>query len=225
MIKICVAGSKGKMGLRILELAGQGSGLEISGQFDIDEDPKGLIEGCDCLIEFTTPQATIEHLALCENYKKAVVIGTTGLSGPEQEKIKDASKHIAVVYSPNMSVGVNLLFKMVADAAKALGTEYRAEIVEAHHIHKKDSPSGTAKEIARIIKEAKGGGDVPIESIREDEIIGEHPVTFESDLDIIELTHSAKTRDIFANGALLAAKFVAKKSNGLFGMKDVLGLK
>ena len=225
MIKICVAGSKGKMGSRILELAGQEIGFEISGQFDMDEDPKNLIEGCDCLIEFTTPQATMEHLALCEKYKKAVVIGTTGLSGPEQEKIKDASKHIAVVYSPNMSVGVNLLFKMVADAAKTLGTEYRAGIVEAHHVHKKDSPSGTAKEIARIIKEAKGGPDAPIESIREGEIVGEHTVTFESDLDIIELTHSAKTRDIFAKGALQAAKFVAKKSNGFFGMKDVLGLK
>jgi len=225
MIKICIAGSKGKMGSRILELAKQGAGFETSGQFDAGEEPKAFIEGCDCLIEFTTPQATMEHLALCEKYKKAMVIGTTGLSDQDLEKVKEASKHIPVVFSPNMSVGVNLLFKMVADAAKTLGGEYRAEIVEAHHVHKKDSPSGTAKEIARIIKEVSGEKDVPIESIREGEIVGEHTITFESDLDVIELTHSAKTRDIFAKGALQAAKFAAKKSSGLFSMKDVLGLK
>ena len=224
MIKICVSGSKGKMGARIIALTKGGSELKVAGQFDIGEEPEPFIEGCDCLIEFTTPKATIEHLALCEKHKKAMVIGTTGLSEPEQAKIKEASKKTPIVFSPNMSIGVNLLFKMVADAAKALGPDYSIAINEAHHVHKKDSPSGTAKELARIIKAAKAGTDVPIESIREGEIVGEHTITFESPLDVIEITHSAKTRDIFAKGALEAAKFIVKKSSGLFSMKEVLGL-
>lgn len=225
MIKICVSGAKGKMGSRILELAKDDSGLEISGQFDVDDDPEASIGGpCDCLIEFTTPKAAIEHLELCEKNKKAMVIGTTGLSDSEREAIEKASKAIPILFSPNMSIGVNLLFKMTGEAARALGSEYHVSIVEAHHAEKKDAPSGTAKELARIVKEKKGHAEIPIESIREDEIVGEHTITFESDLDTIEITHSAKTRDIFAKGALAAAKFIAGKKPGLFTMKDVLGL-
>ena len=223
MIKICISGSKGKMGSRISELAKDDSGLEISGQFDVDDDPEAPIGACDCLIEFTTPKATIDHLELCEKLKKAMVIGTTGLSDSEKERIGKASKNIPILFSPNMSIGVNLLFKMVGEAAKVLGSEYHVSIVEAHHVEKKDAPSGTAKELARIIKEKKAHAEVPIESIREDEIVGEHTITFESDVDTIEITHSAKTRDIFAKGALAAAKFVSKKSSGLFSMQEVLG--
>ncbi len=224
MIKICVSGSKGKMGSRILALAKLDHELEISGEFDIDGTPEPLIENCDCLIEFTMPDATMAHLELCEKHKKPIVIGTTGLSEAEKTKIKEASKKIAIVFSPNMSIGVNLMFKMVGDAAKILDHEYHVEIVEAHHVHKKDSPSGTAKELQDIVKKEKGEIKIPIESVREGEIVGEHTITFESDLDIVEITHSAKTRDIFAKGALEAAKFVAKKQNGLFTMKDVLAL-
>ena len=226
MSKICVSGSSGKMGSRIIALAKEDSSLHVCGEFDIIEDsPEQFIEACECLIEFTTPQATMEHLELCEKYKRAVVIGTTGLSEAEKKRIEDASKKIPIVFSPNMSVGVNLLFKLVGDAAEILGTEYHVGVVEAHHAEKKDAPSGTAKEIARIVKEAKGGNiEVPIESVREGEIVGEHTVTFESDVDVIEITHSAKTRDIFAKGALQAAKFIITKKNGLYSMKDVLGL-
>lgn len=224
MIKICIAGSKGKMGSRTLELAKEDSSLEVSGQFDIDDNPETLIEGCDCLIEFTTPEATIAHLGLCEKYKKALIIGTTGLSDGEKSKIEKVSKEIPIMFSPNMSIGVNLLFKMVGDAAKILGPEYHIEIIEAHHVNKKDSPSGTAKELSRIVKDVRGSVNIPIESIREDEIVGEHTISFESDLDLIEITHSAKTRDIFAKGALAAAKFMASKKSGLFTMKDVLAL-
>lgn len=224
MVKICVSGSKGKMGSRILELAKDDPGLEISGQFDVDDDPEASVGACECLIEFTAPKATVEHLKLCEKNKKAMVIGTTGLSDGEKEEIEKASKVIPIVFSPNMSIGVNLLFKMVGEAAKVLGSEYRVSIVEAHHAEKKDAPSGTAKELARIVKEKKGHAEIPIESIREDEIVGEHTITFESDVDTIEITHSAKTRDIFAKGALVAAKFIAGKKSGFFTMKDVLGL-
>ncbi|MCX5680074.1 MAG: 4-hydroxy-tetrahydrodipicolinate reductase [Candidatus Omnitrophica bacterium] len=224
MIKLCVGGSKGKMGSRIIELAKENKGFEVTGEFDIGDDPKSAIESCDCLIEFTSPEATIEHLRICREFKKPVVIGTTGLSPAQIAEIEEASKEIPVALSPNMSIGVNLLFKMVSDAAKVLGHGYTIQIVEAHHEHKKDAPSGTAKEIARIVKDARGGGDVPIDSIREGEIVGEHTVTFDSELDMIEITHSAKTRDIFARGALTAAKFAAGKPAGLYSMKDVLGL-
>lgn len=224
MIKICVSGSKGKMGSRISVLSKDDTELELSGSFDVEDDPKAAIESCDCLIEFTSPEATIKNLEICENSGKAIVIGTTGLSQSEQDRIKEAAKKIPVVFSPNMSVGVNLLFKMIADAARVLGPEYNVSIVEAHHINKKDSPSGTAKEMSRIVKESKGDIEIPIESVREDEIVGEHTITFDSDSDLIEITHSAKTRDIFAKGALKAAKYVCGKPAGLYAMKDVLGL-
>ena len=224
MVKICVSGSNGKMGSAIIELAKEDADLELAGSFDVGEDAAAPIGACECLIEFTSPEATLEHLALCEELGKAIVIGTTGLSAADLEKIRAASAKIPVVVSPNMSVGVNVLFKLIADAVKVLGPEYAIEIVEAHHVHKKDTPSGTAKEMARLIKDAKGDIEIPIESVREDEIVGEHTITFDSDVDTLEITHSAKTRDIFAKGALKAAKFVAGKPAGLYTMKDVLAL-
>ncbi|MBN1526032.1 MAG: 4-hydroxy-tetrahydrodipicolinate reductase [Candidatus Omnitrophica bacterium] len=222
MVKICVSGSKGKMGLRIIALAKADKALRVSGAFDIGDDPEPPIKGSQCLIEFTTPQATMEHLMLCEKYKVPMVIGTTGLSDADIARVRQASKKIPVVYSPNMSIGVNLLFNLLEDAARVLDAQYDIKIKEAHHIHKKDAPSGTAKELARIIKDIKGLTEVPIESIREGETVGDHTITFESPLDTIVLHHSAKTRDIFVRGALEAAKFSAKKTRGLFTMRDVL---
>ncbi|MBU0880984.1 MAG: 4-hydroxy-tetrahydrodipicolinate reductase [Candidatus Omnitrophica bacterium] len=224
MIRICVSGSKGKMGSRIAELSRDDASLELSGSFDAGDESQDLIEACDCLIEFTTTEATVKNLQLCEKLGKAIVIGTTGLSASEQEMVREAAKKIPVIFSPNMSVGVNLLFKMIADAARVLGDGYDVSIVEAHHIHKKDAPSGTAKEMARIVKDVSKNIEVPIESVREDEIVGEHTITFDSPTDLVEITHSAKTRDIFANGALKAAKFIVGKPAGLYSMKDVLGL-
>lgn len=224
MVKIAVSGSRGKMGSSIIRLAKDDAGLEVSGVFDIGDDADAPISGCDCLIEFTSPEATLEHIAICEKYKKPIVIGTTGLSDAQKAKIDEAAKSVPVVFSPNMSVGVNTLFKLVEEAARLLGPEYDISILEAHHVNKKDSPSGTAKELARIIESKRTGGKVPIESIREDEIVGEHTITFESPYDLLELTHSAKTRDIFAKGALTAAKFAAKAKAGLYSMKEVLGI-
>ncbi|MCM8790515.1 MAG: 4-hydroxy-tetrahydrodipicolinate reductase [Candidatus Omnitrophica bacterium] len=225
MVKICVSGCKGRMGSRIVELSKDDAEIELVGSFDVGEDASGALNSCDCLIEFTTPEATMEHLEICEKRGIAMVIGTTGLSETDQQKVAAASKNIPVVLSPNMSIAVNLLFKLIADAAKVLGSEYAVEIIEAHHVNKKDSPSGTAKEMARIVRESKGSDiDIPIESIREDDIVGEHTITFDSDVDTLEITHSAKTRDIFARGALRAAKFIAGKAPGLYTMKDVLSL-
>jgi 4-hydroxy-tetrahydrodipicolinate reductase len=228
MVKIAVSGSNGKMGARIIALAKEDPELEVCAEFDVDGDAAKAIEKCDCLVEFTAPKATMEHLAICEKSKKAMVIGTTGLSEDDKKKIKEASANIPVVLSPNMSEGVNILFKLVEDASKALGEEYEISILEAHHEGKKDAPSGTAKEMERLVKNAKPEADVAVSSIREGEIVGEHTITFESEVDLIEITHSAKTRDIFAKGALIAAKFAEKcavaKKSGLFTMKDVLGL-
>jgi 4-hydroxy-tetrahydrodipicolinate reductase len=212
------------MGARIVELAKSDAGLEVVGAFDIGEDAEVAMATCDCVIEFTSPQATIEHLDICQRLGKSMVIGTTGLPDADRDTIRAAGSKIPIVLSPNMSVGVNLLFRMVADAVKVLGHDYRVGILEAHHQEKKDAPSGTAKELARLVREAIGGGHIPIESIREDDIVGEHTITFESDVDLIEITHSAKTRDIFAQGALKAAKYLAGKQNGLYTMQDVLSI-
>ena len=125
MTKIAVSGSNGKMGSRIIELAKNDKDLEVVAAFDVGGDAKESIKSCDCLIEFTSPKATIEHLEICEKDKKAIVIGTTGLSEEERKKIKEASANIPVVLSPHMSVGVNLLFKLVEDASRILGSEYR----------------------------------------------------------------------------------------------------
>jgi 4-hydroxy-tetrahydrodipicolinate reductase len=224
MTKVCVSGSEGRMGSRIIDLAKEDPELEVTAGFDVDGNAQLAITDCECLIDFTTPAATMEHLALCETLKKPIVIGTTGLSDAEKARIKEASNNIPIVFSPNMSVGVNLLFKLIVEASKVLGEEYEISIVEAHHAGKKDAPSGTAKEIARIIKSIKGDKEIPIDSVREGEIVGEHTITFESDVDLLEITHSAKTRDIFVKGALKAAKFLAGKKSGLFTMQDVLAL-
>jgi 4-hydroxy-tetrahydrodipicolinate reductase len=225
MVKIAVSGSKGKMGSRIIDLAKGDPEFQCTGEFDVDGNAADAIKGCDCLLEFTSPEATMEHLAMCEKEKKGIVIGTTGLSEEQRNKIKEASANIPVVFSPNMSVGVNLLFNLVETVSKVLGSEYEISILEAHHAEKKDAPSGTAKELEKIVKGIKGEEtDVVISSVREGEIVGEHTITFESDVDLIEITHSAKTRDILAKGALQAAKFIAGKKDGLFTMKDVLAL-
>jgi len=224
MVRIAVSGSRGRMGTRILALANNDPGVEVTGSFDAGEDAAAAMSACDCLIEFTTPEATLINLALCEEGGKAVVIGTTGLTEDARARVKAAAERIPVVLSPNMSVGVNLLFKIAEEAARTLGPDYTVEIVEAHHVNKKDAPSGTAKELASIVKSKRGETEIPIDSIREEDIVGEHTVTFESPVDCIELTHSAKTRDIFAEGALAAAKWVAGKPAGLYTMKEVLGL-
>ena len=236
MVKIAVSGALGRMGQRIMALAGEDKDLEVACGFERQDHPDlgsssqgvlisndyNLLQTCDCMIDFTLPSATIDNVSAALKNKKAFVIGTTGLSATEIEKLKEAAKDIPVVYSPNMSVGVNLLFKLVSEAAKILKT-YSAEIEEAHHIHKKDAPSGTAKKIAQLINEHGFSiKDEDVKAIREGEIIGDHKIVFDSEVDTITLSHSAKTRDIFAKGALIAAKWVVDKPAGLYSMADVL---
>jgi len=236
MIKLAISGAAGKMGARIMNLAladkefevvvaleakGHGAVGSKVGNIKITDDSE-QIKLADCLIEFTGAEATMEHLNICSKNNKPMIIGTTALNEKQKKQIEDVAKNIPIVFSPNMSIGVNLLFKLVNDAARNLSADYSVKIAEAHHMHKKDAPSGTAKKLAQIIKDATGREVSDIKSIREGEIIGDHEVIFDSPLDTIKLSHSAKTRDIFAKGALEAAKFVSSKKSGLFSMQDVL---
>ncbi|MFH1380891.1 MAG: 4-hydroxy-tetrahydrodipicolinate reductase [Candidatus Omnitrophota bacterium] len=230
MIKLVISGALGRMGKRITELAEDDPLFEVSAKIEkvpdlklgIVDNPNAIKSDCDCIIEFTSPEATMAHLKWARKKHMAMVIGTTGLTDDEIKLIKNAAKEIPIVFSPNVSVGVNVLFDLIEKAAKMLGNKYKTSIVETHHIHKKDKPSGTAKLMAKIAKDASGVDEVHTESIREGEVVGDHEITFESDVDVIKISHSAKTRDILAIGALKAAKFIANKKSGLFSMKDVL---
>lgn len=235
MIKIGVIGCCGKMGKRIMSLAGQTDDLQVALGLERKDCPEinSLLEGIkvsddlnqikavDVVIDFTPMTDKTELLNVVRKYKKSIVIGTTGLSPEQVEIIKTAAKDIAIVYSPNMSVGVNLLFDLVRQAASKL-KKYKIRIIEAHHIHKKDAPSGTAKQFATIIESQTNQLVDDIEAIRQGEIVGDHEIIFESDVDTITLSHKAKTRDIFVKGALEAARWVANKPSGLYNMQDVL---
>ncbi len=239
MINLAISGCLGRMGQSIIRLALQDKKFTIKTLLESKNHPQihekinnlsistdiAQIKECTVLIEFTTPEATMQNLKACVEYGIKMVIGTTGLTAEQIEEIKKASLKVPIVFSSNMSVGVNILFKLTEIAAQKTGQSYSMRITEAHHIHKKDAPSGTAKTLAQIAEKA-GDRDVEkIDSIREGEIVGDHDVLFESEEDILTLRHHAKSRDIFAKGALVAAKFIAgKRKPGLFNMQDVLGL-
>jgi len=238
-IRLGVSGALGKMGQRILSLASVdasfvlGLALERPDHPQIGTETRGLrvafrldgVAGIDGLIDFSSAAALRENVAACVKASKPLVIGTTGLSAEEQEVIREASQKIPIVFSPNLSIGVNVVFQMAACAAAGLSGDYAVHIKETHHVHKKDAPSGTAKKLSEIVKVPRPAQDVPIASLREGEVIGDHTVVFESPVDTITLTHRAKTRDIFALGALTALKFCVTKKNGLYDMADVLGLR
>ncbi|MFA5039777.1 MAG: 4-hydroxy-tetrahydrodipicolinate reductase [Candidatus Omnitrophota bacterium] len=235
-IKLGVCGALGKMGSRILELAALDPELRVvlalertahpgvgtkAGGMEVTCD-REAIKNVDGLIDFSSVEGTLEHLASCVKHKKALVIGTTGFNEGQKKEIFEAAKRVPVVFSPNMSIGVNLLFELVRQAASSLPPDYQVSMREAHHAHKKDAPSGTAKFLADIVRDERKLADVPVQSIREGEIIGDHEVVFESPQDTIRISHSAKTRDIFVLGALKALKFAVRKKQGLFSMADVL---
>jgi 4-hydroxy-tetrahydrodipicolinate reductase len=239
MIKLAVSGSLGRMGQRISRLALADKTFKVTTLLEHKDHPQinqtvngqtissdsNKIKGCDVLIEFTTPEATLKNLETCVRHKVKMVIGTTGMTPEQIKKVKAASKKIPLVFSSNMSIGVNILFKLTEMAALKTGKTYTMNISETHHVHKKDAPSGTAKTIAEIAENFSKQKIANIESIREGEVIGDHTITFESHEDIISIFHHAKDRDIFAKGSLVAAKFLAKKKSGLYNMQDVLGLK
>ncbi|MFH1457873.1 MAG: 4-hydroxy-tetrahydrodipicolinate reductase [Candidatus Omnitrophota bacterium] len=235
MIKLGVAGVCGRMGRRIFELASVDRDFELTlalekkgtpmigrdmGKLKISSSPDGLFL-IDCFIDFTTPEASEIHLGYVAKYKKPVVLGTTGLNEAQLKEIEEVSKVVPVVFSPNMAVGVNVLFALLPEIAKRLGLDYSVEIIEAHHKAKKDAPSGTAKKLGQILADT-AKKEIPIHAIRLGDIIGDHTVIFCGNSERIEIKHQAHSRDLFALGALKAAKWIVGKPAGLYSMQDVL---
>jgi 4-hydroxy-tetrahydrodipicolinate reductase len=224
MIKLVVAGSKGRMGQLILEMAKRDNRFSSVLGFDKDDDSSIIARG-DVLIDFTVPVATLEHLKLVQSLKKAFIIGTTGLDSAMMSAIGQAALSIPIVRASNMSRGMNVMFKEAQNIAKYLKPK-KIRIVEKHHIHKKDSPSGSALSLKEFVlaPESAWTGDIPIQSIREGEIVGEHSVILEGWEEEIEIIHRAKSRAPFSVGALDAAVWAVEQRPGLFSMQDVLKL-
>ncbi len=263
--RIGVAGAGGRMGRMLIEaisktedclLAGAmdvpgspGIGLDASGFLGaasgiaITADMAQALQGCDALIDFTRPEGTMGHLAQCRQLGVNMVIGTTGFSDEQKLELQAASKDIAIMLAPNMSVGVNVTLKLLQMAAKALATGYDIEIIETHHRHKVDAPSGTALKMGEVIADALGrdlkghavfaregitGARDPkaigFSAIRGGDIIGDHTVLFAGIGDRIEISHKSSSREGYAQGALRAVRFLEGKKSGMFDMFDVLGL-
>ncbi len=235
MIKLGIAGVRGRMGRRIFDLARRDKDFEINlalekkgtpvigkevGGIKISSNPDGIFL-VDVFVDFTTPEATRKNLDYVARYKKPAVIGTTGLDSGQLDKLAQVSKIVPVVFSPNMSVGVNVLFGILPEIAKRLGPDYSIEISEAHHRAKKDAPSGTAKKIGQILADTTGR-EIPIHAVRLGDIVGDHTIIFCGNSERIEITHRAHSRDLFALGALKAARWVINKPAGLYSMQDVL---
>lgn len=266
MVRICVAGACGRMGRRILELAAQAEDLAIGGAFDLpaaagtdlplaagtpraatvtlQQTAEDALRDSDAIIDFTAPDACVAHVQTAAELGKAVVVGTTGLSPEQNAVIHAAAQRVPVVYAPNMSVGVNLLFKLVSEAARILGPDYDIEVVEIHHNQKKDSPSGTAVRLVERAAESRGlrvpdqtrhgreglvgarpQDEIGVHAVRGGDVTGDHTVYFLGQGERVELTHRAHSRDTFAQGALRAARFTASAAPGLYDMQDVLGLR
>lgn len=266
MMKVIVAGAAGRMGRRIGYMADRHPELEYGGAFEaagndfigadagelagigangvrIGEGLEAVIESGDVIIDFTFHKATMEFARLAARYNKAMVIGTTGLSGDELAELADLAKSFPCVQAPNMSVCVNVLFQLVKKTAAILGTDYDIEIIETHHNKKKDAPSGTALKLGELAAEGVGNrledvgvfersgiigerkpDEIGIQTIRAADIVGEHTVYFAGPGERIELTHRAQTRDHFARGATVAAAWLEGKANGMYTMFDVLDL-
>jgi 4-hydroxy-tetrahydrodipicolinate reductase len=221
------------------ELAGVGA-LGV----DVQSDLSAVVSDFDVLIDFTRPEATLANLAVCRVSGRPMVIGTTGFSNVQKAQIADAASDIAIVFAPNMSVGVNLCLKLLDLAARVLGDEVDIEIIEAHHRHKVDAPSGTALRMGEVVAEALGRDlqdcavygregrtgerdrkTIGFETIRAGDIVGDHTVLFAGSGERIEITHKASSRMTFANGAARAAAWLRDRPTGLYDMQDVLGLR
>lgn len=266
-MRIAVSGAAGRMGRRIIALATETPEVEIGAALEMSSNPLmgqdvGVVAGVgnlgvfisddvdeaisksDALIDFSSPEATLDHLRAVSKAGKAMVIGTTGFSEDQKREIADLARNMKCLMAPNMSLGVNLLFTLVEKVALALGDAYDVEIVEAHHNQKKDAPSGTAVKLAEIIAGslkmdlnetgvygrkgmvgARKPAEIGVMALRGGDIVGEHTVMFVTGGERLELIHRAHSRDAFARGAVQAAIWVHDKPNGLYDMRDVLGLK
>ena len=243
MTKIAINGSNGRMGQALIEAVKLNPNVSQGSILNRGDDIERVLKDFDVLIDFTRPEATLDALSTCQSAGKAMVIGTTGFSDDALKVIDQASSDIPIVFAPNMSVGVNLTLKLLETTAKVIGTDSNIEIVEAHHRHKVDAPSGTALKMGEVIANALGrdlsecavygreGKEGPrdrqtigFSSIRGGDVVGEHTVTFFMEGERVEITHKASSRMTYANGAVKASQWLTTQPNGLYSMQDVLDL-
>ncbi|MBT2969509.1 MAG: 4-hydroxy-tetrahydrodipicolinate reductase [gamma proteobacterium symbiont of Ctena orbiculata] len=267
MTRIAVVGAAGRMGRSLVSAVSETGGLTLGAATESSEssflghdagvlagighlgvalvsDLQSVVDDFDVVIDFTAPAATMNHLSICRQAGKCLVIGTTGLSEAEKQALRDGADDIGIVFAPNMSVGVNLCFKLVEMAAKTLGDDADIEIIEAHHRHKVDAPSGTALRLGEVVAETLGrdlkscaiygregktgprdGNTIGFETIRAGDVVGEHSVWFAMEGERVEVVHKASNRMNFARGAMRAATWVVTRERGLFDMQDVLSLR
>lgn len=266
MIKLGINGASGRMGKTLIQACAEGNGMQLGAAFEmpsassigldagelvgvgnagvtINSELENRYADFDVLIDFTIPECTMQSLKVCLAHGKSMVIGTTGLDDQQQQELHEASKEISIVFAPNMSVGVNLCLKLLQTAAKTLGDDYDVEIIEAHHRHKVDAPSGTALRMGEVVAETLGRNlddcavygrqgrtgerkqkTIGFETIRAGDIVGDHTVMFAGIGERVEITHKASSRMTFARGAMRAASWVASKDHGLYDMQAVLGI-
>ena len=266
MINVGITGASGRMGRALLEAVTNAEGMTVAAAIErpgssviaadagevagigklnvpIVDDLRAVVTDIDILIDFTHPTVTLANLETCRQAGKRIVIGTTGFNDEEKQQISQAAKEIGVVFAPNMSVGVNLCFKLLDLTARIMGNEVDIEIIEAHHRHKVDAPSGTALRMGEVVADALGRDlkdcavygregqtgerdrqTIGFETIRAGDIVGEHTVMFADIGERVEITHKASSRMTFAKGAARAAAWVMQQEPGLFDMQDVLGL-
>ena len=263
---IAIAGASGRMGRMLIEAIQNAPDARLAGALDIPGSPalgadataylgvtSGIVitpdlheglKNAKYLIDFTRPEGTLAHLRVCRELGVNMIIGTTGFTAEQKAEIDDAARDIAIVMAPNMAVGVNVVFKLLAQAAKALKEGYDIEIIEAHHRYKVDAPSGTALKMGEVVAEAVGRdlkdcavygregvtgerdpSTIGFATIRGGDVVGDHTVLFAGIGERIEVTHKSSSRATYAQGSLRAVRFLANQPHGLFGMDDVLGLK
>lgn len=262
---IIISGAAGRMGQTLLKLVGEDDGLKLVGALEhgdapqvghpasdvveeapdviVSDNPEDVLSADATLIDFTRPPATREFLTLARERGTKLVIGTTGFSEDDLELIEATSNETSIVKAPNMSVGINLLAKLVSEATRVLGEDFDAEVLEMHHRHKEDAPSGTANLLAEVIAETReqdledvrqdgrkgfvgerSTEEIGIAALRGGDVVGDHTVMLAGEGERVELTHRATSRETFGRGALRAAKFLSDRETGLYSMKDVLGL-
>jgi len=266
-MRVAVVGAAGRMGKNLIEAVGMTKGLELTAATEhpdssligadagevagvgklgvtIAADLAAVVNDFDVVIDFTGLAPTLNHLSICREHSKKIVIGTTGFDDDQKAQITAASQEIGVVFAPNMSVGVNLCFKLLDMAARVMGDDCDIEIIEAHHRHKLDAPSGTAMRMGEVVADALGRDlskvavygregqtgerereTIGFETIRAGDVVGEHTVWFATEGERVEITHKASSRMTFAKGAARAAAWLESKDAGLFDMQDVLGLR
>ena len=266
MMKIAIAGATGRMGRMLIEAVLNTPDAQLVGALEhtasphlgedagaflgkvtgvkITADIEQALTGAQYLIDFTRPEGTMAHLAIAQKTATKMIIGTTGLSAEQIANLKNASEKLAIVFAPNMSVGVNATFKLLEIAAKMLNQGYDIEIIEAHHRHKVDAPSGTALKMGEVIADALGEnlddvavyareghtgerkeGSIGFATIRGGDIVGDHTVLFAGDGERIEISHKSSSRQSYAQGSLRAARFLQTQTSGMYDMQDVLGLR